>query len=966
MCDHLQRLNNNNDNTATDSAGDYNHLFNYAADLRKDGQLPVQDIQKLESLGFCRWHPSDQDSLSSPLSSSLNCDDNVCTFHFIFCIHNFLNFQTKSISHRLHFIHTLIIATKATKSSSVATKSSSVTTKSSSVTTSMNNSSPSTSLKNSPSTSTYSSKNASANNNGENSISQQFPNILPTLNIPSFLPKINYYDTQFKSGTLAELQQRTIPELQLHAVVQLYAFSLFGITQVLASGGGCSNHKLFYCKSCHNDKGNLGSSSIMGVKFELVGSKTPSLDRTKNMYKWAQDQLINGWENAHKRARSFCPPTCGHHKELTNHVVINHPKLLPLFIEKFTDDPQHAMCLQKKSEKKKDLIKTFFDQLPPYSYKSKNVGDSVYDALVRYLHSTELSSASTYNLLPLWLSKFLHVNKSKDVSVALQCDVSNRFLRLFVGLPIARHIGTLTAPIIVGDAHHYKTVSFDGRLYAITSKDGYGKTVLLSLTIIPEENVRHIGWTVEMNLRHGINFNKIPFMTDEGHLLATALAFQHEGNNHQHKHRRLVHLNINICNVHFVRTCNTIKSLKRHSDTTHHMIHQMSRSSDQNEFFTIFRTAIVKLSETISDTSHNLPFSDIAKLGLKVLAVHPEHWTLFANLPQFNDKQYEIERSKVIDTLLCLESLWEEEVTKPPDVASTAQSIPTFQDQERLVDAVEQVLQIPNRHAYKNILRKKGKHPSCFVLNGNMVEGFNNGCLEIGSRNKVPLYSLQLVLNYASSQDRALLRNYSKQYPSAPSQQVCPLQKTTSIGQNVMEVMQSNLFDPSSTQESNVCRGGAPRLTSSERSILQENDFNKKMGVPLDVQLFKTTLTLEEANGIQQWNITLSHGFPKRPYIRMQCDRHNVFNFHLNCPCPCFRFIFSLMKKKKGLPPQGGSPFWIDDLMPDSPTLTEKAFSGLIPEWMAVDQVQHYTEKNHVFDALYQPFFFIIRFVFCQ
>ena len=255
--------------------------------------MPVEDIEKLDSLGFRRWHPSHQDSPSSPLSSSLNCDDDVCTFHSIFRIHNFLIFQTKSISHRLHFIHTLIIATKATKSSSVATKSSSVATQSSSVTTSMNNSSPSTSLKNSPSTSTYSSKNASANNNGENSISQQFPNILPTLNIPSFLPKINYYDTQFKSGTLAELQQRTIPELQLHAVVQLYAFSLFGITQVLASGGGCPNHKLFYCKSCHDDKGNRGSSSIMGVKFELVGSKTPSLDRKKNMYKWAEEGTTN-------------------------------------------------------------------------------------------------------------------------------------------------------------------------------------------------------------------------------------------------------------------------------------------------------------------------------------------------------------------------------------------------------------------------------------------------------------------------------------------------------------------------------------------------------------------------------------------------------------------------------------------------------------------------------------------------
>ena len=100
----------------------------------------------------------------------------------------------------------------------------------------------------------------------------------------------------------------------------------------------------------------------------------------------------------------------------------------------------------------------------------------------------------------------------------------NLYLRLFVGLPIALHIGFLTAPVIVCDGAHYRTPSYTGKLFSYYAKDGYGKPMLLSFAVIPKECVRHLGWVVECNIHHGISVKFVQF-TDQGHLLATAAAF---------------------------------------------------------------------------------------------------------------------------------------------------------------------------------------------------------------------------------------------------------------------------------------------------------------------------------------------------------------------------------------------------------------------------------------------------------
>ena len=72
-----------------------------------------------------------------------------------------------------------------------------------------------------------------------------------------------------------------------------------------------------------------------------------------------------------------------------------------------------------------------------------------------------------------------------------------------------------------------------------------------------------------------------------------------------------------------------------------------------------------------------------------------------------------------------------------------------------------------------------------------------------------------------------------------------------------MHVVQSNAFDPSSVHESTVSILGAPTLLKCVPRISQPTTFNKEMCIPLDVELFKTEITLQEANLVQKWKINV-------------------------------------------------------------------------------------------------------------
>ena len=64
--------------------------------------------------------------------------------------------------------------------------------------------------------------------------------------------------------------------------------------------------------------------------------------------------------------------------------------------------------------------------------------------------------ALKYLQLPYDLQQLLEINKTSGlkISIALQTDLDGRFLRLFIGLPIALQVGVLTLPILSIDGCH--------------------------------------------------------------------------------------------------------------------------------------------------------------------------------------------------------------------------------------------------------------------------------------------------------------------------------------------------------------------------------------------------------------------------------------------------------------------------------------------------------------------------------
>lgn len=261
-----------------------------------------------------------------------------------------------------------------------------------------------------------------------------------------------------------------------------------------------------------------------------------------------------------------------------------------------------------------------------------------------------------YLKLPATLQHIIELNKTSGVSIslALQVDVNGRFLRLYIGLPIALYVGELTLPIMSTDVFHFQTPSFDGRMVCTVSKDGYGKVVLLSISIIPTENVRHLGWYAECNLLHGMSFQRLPLFTDQGVLLATALAFTRGNHSKDQSYQTRIILNLHICVIHYI--CLTYghfkDALKEYEPIIHNGIITMSTSLSMDDFFSSFFAHLRKLVDhVVSASDFVAKVSKVCFYGVFLLRVHPRHWTAFANMPSFKPKLYEYQRRQIIFTL---------------------------------------------------------------------------------------------------------------------------------------------------------------------------------------------------------------------------------------------------------------------------------------------------------------------------
>ena len=71
---------------------------------------------------------------------------------------------------------------------------------------------------------------------------------------------------------------------------------------------------------------------------------------------------------------------------------------------------------------------------------------NIVDQFIDILH---FKMVEDYKMLPQYLGDLIAANP--DISVNLNTDVHDRLLRCCVIFPIARHVGTLTLPILIAD-----------------------------------------------------------------------------------------------------------------------------------------------------------------------------------------------------------------------------------------------------------------------------------------------------------------------------------------------------------------------------------------------------------------------------------------------------------------------------------------------------------------------------------
>jgi hypothetical protein len=240
-----------------------------------------------------------------------------------------------------------------------------------------------------------------------------------------------------------------------------------------------------------------------------------------------------------------------------------------------------------------------------------------------------------YARLPQYLNEFSIKNCFS--SVALQSDQYDQFYRLFVGFPIAHAHGKLTLPILMIDCFHYQCPSYDGVAIALTSKTGFGLTVVYAFGIIPTEDTNNISWFLQLCALHGIDFDCALF-TDQGPLLLAANAITQNFEN--------VKFNLMLCLQHMIR--NIIhrypafkqQGLKSVLSST---IDKASSARNMDIFFFHIDTMVAQFV----DSSH-VSIETVSDMTFYILRIDPCHWTVFANTPSFDKKTYDTLRRKLL------------------------------------------------------------------------------------------------------------------------------------------------------------------------------------------------------------------------------------------------------------------------------------------------------------------------------
>ena len=280
-------------------------------------------------------------------------------------------------------------------------------------------------------------------------------------------------------------------------------------------------------------------------------------------------------------------------------------------------------------------------------------------------HLSKISIANEYFPLSSWLQALAKFNT--DLTVVLQTDNEQRFLRCFVATPIANseYFGTLTMPVFVGDCFHYKNDHYDGVCFVLVTKSSYGDTIPLAWAIIPREKSTELSWVIQLCIKHRMRVDKNAFFTDQGPLIATFEAFHQQFG---------VSFRVSLCLQHLIRSVRQKhgklfgnyrlgKSNQEHNEwvrechrtLTRHVI-ALSDCTSGNSFFA---NLLALFSALIALNKVGAPGRcQCCGVILYLLRYDPKLWTVLGNSDSFNADDFLANVKTVVGHFSFLQKLY--------------------------------------------------------------------------------------------------------------------------------------------------------------------------------------------------------------------------------------------------------------------------------------------------------------------
>ena len=195
----------------------------------------------------------------------------------------------------------------------------------------------------------------------------------------------------------------------------------------------------------------------------------------------------------------------------------------------------------------------------------------------------------------------------------------------------------------------------------IVTRNGFGRTILCTIAVIPIENSNHIGWVLQMCLRHGLDL-KCAIFTNQGPMLPATALFNKKNQ---------ILLKLQLCLQHMIRCirrlhpalfrtrkdnsrsspasgANKSKTNKNHGNSNNNivrsMVHRASYASSCEQFINIIYESIQKLA-----LQNHALVGDVMDVGMYLLEFHPHLWTSVsvANASNFSETDY-LERLKPV------------------------------------------------------------------------------------------------------------------------------------------------------------------------------------------------------------------------------------------------------------------------------------------------------------------------------